>query len=160
MAGIKLTNLNYNLDGPQDKAVKGGKSPAGFFTGPTRSAQNFVKPNPEVTEFMKSNPKTETFYDTSFLSKAEQAQLDIDNRVGYYGNTFEGQNNNQAQVFLSKYYSALGGGNTAEGKGLVEPDRMVKPENLAQLSSQPAASSSGFADPNVTGKFPSNSVAV
>ena len=32
MAGIKLTNLNYNLDGPQDKAVKGGKSPAGFFT--------------------------------------------------------------------------------------------------------------------------------
>ena len=53
MAGIKLTNLNYNLDGPQDKAVKGGKSPAGFFTGPTRSAQNFVKPNPEVTEFIK-----------------------------------------------------------------------------------------------------------
>ena len=46
MAGIKLTNLNYNLDGPQDKAVKGGKSPAGFFTGPTRSAQNFVSPNP------------------------------------------------------------------------------------------------------------------
>ena len=160
MAGIKLTNLNYNLDGPQDKAVKGGKSPAGFFTGPTRSAQNFVSPNPEVTEFMKSNPKTETFYDTSFLSKAEQAQLDIDNRVGYYGNTFEGQNNNQAQVFLSKYYSALGGGNTAEGKGLIEPDRIVRPENLAQLSSQPATGVSGVQDPNVAGRFPSNSVAV
>ena len=54
MAGIKLTNLNYNLDGPQDKAVKGGKSAAGFFTGPTRSAQNFVKPNPGVTEFIKN----------------------------------------------------------------------------------------------------------
>ena len=160
MAGIKLTNLNYNLDGPQDKAVKGGKSAAGFFTGPTRSAQNFVKPNPGVTEFIKNNPKTESFYDTSFLSKAEQAQLDIDNRVGFYGNTFEGQNNNQAQVFLSKYYSALGGGNTAEGKGLIEPDRIVRPENLAQLSSQPATIGSGVQDQNVAGKFPSNSVAV
>ena len=48
--------------------------------------------------------------------EAEQAQFEIDNRVGFYGNTFEGQNNNQAQVFLSKYYSALGGGNSAEGK--------------------------------------------
>ena len=160
MAGIKLTNLNYNLDGPQDKAVKGGKSAAGFFTGPTRSAQNFVKPNPGVTEFIKNNPKTESFYDTSFLSKAEQAQLDIDNRVGFYGNTFEGQNNNQAQVFLSKYYSALGGGNTAEGKGLIEPDRIVRPENLAQLSSQPATGGGGVQDPNVAGRFPSNSVAV
>ena len=77
MAGIKLTNLNYNLDGPQDKAVKGGKSPAGFFTGPTRSAQNFVKPNPEVTEFIKNNPKTETFYDMFDTPEALQAQEDI-----------------------------------------------------------------------------------
>ena len=52
------------------------------------------------------------------------------------------------------------GKNSAEGKQLIEPDRIVRPENLAQLSSQPASSSSGFADPNVTGKFPSNSVAV
>ena len=160
MAGIKLTNLNYNLDGPSDKAVKGGKPTAGFFTGPTRSAQNFQQPNPLVTEYIKNNPKIESFYKMPFTQEAEQAQFEIDNRVGFYGNTFEGQNNNQAQIFLSKYYSTLGGDNTAEGKGLIEPDRIVRPENLAQLSSQPAASSSGFADPNVTGKFPSNSVAV
>ena len=160
MAGIKLTNLNYNLDGPSDKAVKGGKPTAGFFTGPTRSAQNFQQPNPLVTEYIKNNPKIESFYKMPFTEEAEQAQFEIDNRVGFYGNTFEGQNNNQAQIFLSKYYSTLGGDNTAEGKGLIEPDRIVRPENLAQLSSQPAAGVSGVQDPNVAGKFPSNSVQV
>jgi hypothetical protein len=37
-AGIKLTNLNSRLSGPQEKAVKGGKQAAGFLTGPTRTA--------------------------------------------------------------------------------------------------------------------------
>ena len=72
------------------------------------------------------------------------------------------QNNNQAQIFLSKYYSALGGGNTAEGKQLIEPDRIVETKRTyQQLSSQ---SSNwwrwSIQDPNVAGKFPSNSVAV
>ena len=160
MAGIKLTNLNYNLDGPQDKAVKGGKSPAGFFTGPTRSAQNFVKPNPEVTEFIKNNPKTETFYDMFDTPEALQAQEDINNRTGFYGNTFEGQNNAQAQAWLGKYLAALGGANTAEAKGLVESERVVDPKNLVQLHSDPATDGNGVQDPNVAGRFPSNSVAV
>tara|TARA_R100000455_G_scaffold17975_1_gene8799 strand:- start:34 stop:516 length:483 start_codon:yes stop_codon:yes gene_type:complete len=160
MAGIKLTNLNYNLDGPQDKAVKGGKSAAGFFTGPTRTAQNFVQPNPEVTEFIKNNPKTESFYDMFETPEALQAQEDINNRTGFYGNTFEGQNNAQAQAWLGKYLVALGGPNTAQGKGLIEPDRIVEPENLRQLSSQPATDGGGVQDPNVAGRFPSNSVAV
>ena len=99
-AGIKLTNLNYNLDGPSDKAIKGGKPTAGFFTGPTRSAQNFQQHNPLVTEYIKNNPKIESFYKMPFTQEAEQAQFEIDNRVGFYGNTFEGQNNNQAQIFF------------------------------------------------------------
>tara|TARA_B100000282_G_scaffold178302_1_gene129347 strand:- start:45 stop:530 length:486 start_codon:yes stop_codon:yes gene_type:complete len=160
MAGIKLTNLNFNLDGPQDKAVKGGKQAAGYLTGPTRTARNFQQPNPLVTEFLKNNPKQESFYQMFSGDDAQRAQFEIDNKVGFYGNTFDGANNNQAQVFLTKYYSALGGGNTTEAKGLVEPDRIVRPENLAQLSSQPAAVVSGGQDPNVAGKFPSNSVAV
>ena len=160
MAGIKLTNLNFNLDGPQDKAVKGGKQAAGYLTGPTRTARNFQQPNPLVTEFLKNNPKQESFYQMFSGEDAQQAQFEIDNRVGFYGNTFDGANNNQAQVFLSKYYSALGGGNTTEAKGLVEPDRIVRPENLSQLSSQPATGGGGVQDPNVAGKFPSNSVAV
>ena len=159
-AGIKLTNLNSRLSGPQEKAVKGGKQAAGFLTGPTRTARNFQQPNPLVSEFLNNNPKQESFYQMFSGDDAQQAQFEIDNRVGFYGNTFEGQNNNQAQVFLSKYYSALGGANSAEGKQLIEPDRIVRPENLAQLSSQPAAGSGGVQDPNVAGKFPSNSVAV
>ena len=160
MAGIKLTNLNSRLSGPQEKAVKGGKQAAGFLTGPTRTARNFQQPNPLVSEFLNNNPKQESFYQMFSGPEAQQAQFEIDNRVGFYGNTFDGENNNQAQVFLTKYYSALGGGNSAEGKQLIEPDRIVRPENLAQLSSQPAAGSGGIQDPNVAGKFPSNSVAV
>ena len=159
-AGIKLTNLNSRLSGPQEKAVKGGKQAAGFLTGPTRTARNFQQPNPLVSEFLNNNPKQESFYQMFSGPEAQQAQFEIDNRVGFYGNTFEGENNNQAQVFLTKYYSALGGGNSAEGKQLIEPDRIVRPENLAQLSSQSAAGVSGAQDPNVAGKFPSNSVAV
>ena len=34
------------------------------------------------------------------------------------------------------------------------------PINLRQISSQPAGGGSGIQDPNVVGKFPSNSVAV
>ena len=159
-AGIKLTNLNSRLSGPQEKAVKGGKQPAGFLTGPTRTARNFQQPNPLISEFLNNNPKQESFYQMFSGPEAQQAQFEIDNRVRIYGNTFDGANNNQAQIFLTKYYSALGGANSAEGKQLIEPDRIVRPENLAQLSSQPAAGSGGVQDPNVAGKFPSNSVAV
>ena len=159
-AGIKLTNLNSRLNSPQEKAIKGGKQAAGFLTGPTRTARNFQQPNPLVSEFLNNNPKQESFYQMFSGPEAQQAQFEIDNRVGFYGNTFEGQNNNQAQVFLSKYYSALGGGNSAEGKQLIEPDRIVRPENLEQLSSQPATQGGGVGDQNVAGKFPSNSVAV
>ena len=106
-AGIKLTNLNSRLNSPQEKAVKGGKQAAGFLTGPTRTARNFQQPNPLVSEFLNNNPKQESFYQMFSGPEAEQAQFEIDNRVGFYGNTFEGQNNNQAQIFLTKYYANL-----------------------------------------------------
>ena len=154
---VVVTNLNRRLKSPADKAVQEGKPIAKFITGPTRSAQDFQSPNPFLGKF-KTNPRSDSFY--QMFADPEISQADIDNKVGFYGNTFEGENNIRAQEFLTKYHSTLGGSNTAEGKGLIEPDRIVRPENLAQLSSQPAASSSGFADPNVTGKFPSNSVAV
>ena len=154
---VVVTNLNRRLKTPADKAVQEGKPIAKFITGPTRSAQDFQAPDPFLGKF-KTNPRSDSFY--QMFADPEISQADIDNKVGFYGNTFEGENNTRAQEFLTKYHQNLGGVNTAEGKGLIEPDRIVRPENLAQLSSQPAASSSGFADPNVTGKFPSNSVAV
>ena len=154
---VVVTNLNRRLKSPADKAVQEGKPIAKFITGPTRSVQDFQAPDPFLGKF-KTNPRSDSFY--QMFADPEISQADIDNKVGFYGNTFEGENNIRAQEFLTKYHSTLGGSNTAEGKGLIEPDRIVRPENLAQLSSQPASSSSGFADPNVTGKFPSNSVAV
>jgi len=154
---VVVTNLNRRLKSPADKAVQEGKPIAKFITGPTRSVQDFQAPDPFLGKF-KTNPRSDSFY--QMFADPEISQADIDNKVGFYGNTFEGENNTRAQEFLTKYHQNLGGANTAEGKGLIEPDRIVRPENLAQLSSQPAASTSGFADPNVTGKFPSNSVAV
>ena len=154
---VVVTNLNRRLKSPSDKAVQEGKPIAQFITGPTRSVQDFQAPNPFLGKF-KTNPRSDSFY--QMFADPEISQADIDNKVGFYGNTFEGENNFRAQEFLNKYYANLGGDNTTEGKGLVEPDRIVRPENLASLSSQPATSGSGFEDPNVTGKFPSNSVAV
>ena len=116
-AGIKLTNLNSRLSGPQEKAVKGGKQAAGYLTGPTRTARNFQQPNPLVSEFLNNNPKQESFYQMFSGPEAEQAQFEIDNRV-------------------------------------------VDPRNLVQLHSNPATEGTGVQDPNVAGKFPSNSVQV
>ena len=156
---VKITNLNRRLETPTDKAVKGGKKIPSFTTGPTKPSQDFFKPDPFLGKF-KSSPRSDSFYQTFPTEEAQMAQFEIDNRTGFYGNTFEGQNNIQAQNFLTKYYSTLGGSNTTEGKGLIEPDRIVRPENLVQLSSQPATGGGAVQDPNVAGRFPSNSVAV
>ena len=154
---VLVTNLNRRLTSPADKAFQEGKPVAKFITGPTRSAQDFQAPDPFLGKF-KTNPRSDSFY--QMFADPEISQADIDNKVGFYGNTFEGENNVRAQEFLTKYHQNLGGSNTAEGKGLIEPDRIVRPENLAQLSSQPATGGGGVQDPNVAGKFPSNSVAV
>ena len=62
--------------------------------------------------------------------------------------------------FLDKYTTARGGFDSAEDKGLIEGDRIVRPENLSQIATQPAASSNAIQDPNVAGKFPSQEVNV
>ena len=77
-----------------------------------------------------------------------------------YGNAFEEGNNEFARNFLDKYTAARGGSDSAEDKGLIEEDRIVRPENLAQLSAQPAAGGNAIQDPNVAGKFPSQEVNV
>ena len=159
---VVVTNLNRRLKSPADKAFQEGKPVAKFITGPSRAVQDFQTPDPFLGKF-KNNPRNDDFYPGAIFANTDQAfaaQDEIDQRVGFYGNTFEGEDNIKAQEFLSKYYTNLGGSNTTEGKGLVEPDRIVRPENLAQLSSQPATNGGGVQDPNVAGRFPSNSVAV
>ena len=159
---VVVTNLNRRLKSPADKAFQEGKPVANLITGPSRAVQDFQAPNPFLGKF-KSNPRNEDFYPGSIFANTNQAfaaQNEIDQRVGFYGNTFEGEDNIKAQEFMTNYLAALGGQNTAEGKGLVESGKIVDPINLRQLSSQPATGGSGVQDPNVVGLFPSNSVAV
>ena len=75
------------------------------------------------------------------------------------GNFAEGDND-FANIFLRGYTRELGGADSAEDKGLIEEDRIVRPENLSQLAAQPAAGGNAIQDPNVAGKFPSQEVNV
>ena len=77
-----------------------------------------------------------------------------------YGNAFEEGNSQFASDFLSKYSRALGGTNSAEDKGLIEEDRIVRPENLSQIATEPATRANAIQDQNVAGKFPSQEVNV
>jgi len=157
---VVVTNLNRRLKSPADKAFQEGKPVANLITGPTRARQDFQAPSPFLGKF-KTNPRNEDFYPGAIFGNSPQAfaaQDEIDQRQNFYGNTFEGEDNIRAQEFMEQYLAALGGPNTAEGKGLIESP--VDPRNLNQLSSQPATGGSAVQDPNVAGKFPSNSVAV
>ena len=78
-------------------------------------------------------------------------QKKLDGLQFEYGNAFEEGNNQFAQNFLNKYYN---------DRGLIEEDRIVRPENLSQIATQPAASGNAIQDPNVAGKFPSQEVNV
>ena len=159
---VVVTNLNRRLKSPADKAFQEGKPVAKFITGPSRAVQDFQTPDPFLGKF-KNNPRNDDFYPGAIFANTEQAfaaQDEIDQRSGFYGNTFEGEDNIKAQEFMNNYLVALGGENTAEGKGLIESGKVVDPINLRQLSSSPASSGSGVQDPNVVCRFPSNSVAV
>jgi len=156
---VVITNLNRRIKSPQEKAVAENKPINQGIGGPSRTAQDFNKPNPFLGKF-DENVRSDTFYEEFPFDSAQDAQAKYDFLQNFGGNTFSDPSISQRVDEWMTKYDGIYGSNTTEGKGLVEPDRIVRPENLAQLSSQPAASSSGFADPNVTGKFPSNSVAV
>ena len=158
---VVVTNLNRRLNSPAEKAVREGKPVAKFITGPrsSRPRQDFFTPDPFLGKF-DENIRSDDFYKEFPFDSAQDAQAKIDFLQNFGGNTFSDPNiSARVDSFMSKY-DGIYGPNTTEAKGLVEPDRIVKPENLSQLSSSPASSGSGFADPNVTGQFPSNSVAV
>jgi len=156
---VVVTNLNRRLKSPQEKAVAENKAIDQGIGGPSRVAQDFNRPNPFYGKF-DENVRSDTFYEEFPFDSAQDAQAKIDFLQNFGGNTFSDPNiSSRVDDFMRKY-DGIYGSNTTEAKGLVEPDRIVKPENLSQLSSQPSTGGNGVADPNVTGKFPSNSVAV
>ena len=156
---VVVTNLNRRLKSPQDKAVAENKAVDQGFVGPSRVAQDFNRPNPFYGKF-DENVRSDTFYEEFPFDSAQDAQAKIDFLQNFGGNTFSDPNiSSRVDDFMRKY-DGIYGPNTTEAKGLVEPDRIVKPENLSQLSSQPSTGGNGVGDQNVAGKFPSNSVAV
>ena len=156
---VVVTNLNRRLKSPQEKAVAENKAIDQGIGGPSRVAQDFNRPNPFLGKF-DENVRSDTFYEEFPFDSAQDAQAKIDFLQNFGGNSFSDPSISQrVDEWMTKYDPAYGA-NTAGGKELVERDKLVLPENLAQLSSSSASSGSGVADPNVAGKFPSNSVAV
>ena len=146
---VKLVNLNRRLKTPADKAAFQGKNPANKTTGPN-TAGGLQDP---WRGTLDNNPLNDEFYQSSytFSGEAPEVQKKLDGLQFEYGNAFEEGNNQFAQEFLSKYYN---------DRNLIEEDRIVRPENLSQLATQPAASGNAIQDPNVAGKFPSQEVNV
>ena len=155
---VKIVNLNRRLKTPADKVAFQGKTPANKTTGPN-TAGSLQDP---WRGTLDNNPLNDDFYQSSytFQSQSPEVQERLEGLQFEYGNAFEEGNNEFARNFLDKYTAARGGSDSAEDKGLIEEDRIVRPENLAQLSAQPAAGGNAVQDPNVAGKFPSQEVNV
>ena len=155
---VKLVNLNRRLKSPADKVAFEGKNPANKTTGPN-TASNLQDP---WRGTLDTNPLNDDFYQSSytFQSQSPEVQERLEGLQFEYGNAFEEGNNEFARNFLDKYTAARGGSDSAEDKGLIEEDRIVRPENLSQIATQPAASGNAIQDPNVAGKFPSQEVNV
>ena len=146
---VKIVNLNRRLKTPADKVAFQGKNPANRTTGPN-TAGGLQDP---WRGTLDNNPLNDEFYQNSytFSGEAPEIQRRLDGLQFEYGNAFEEGNNEFAQNFLNKYYN---------DRGLIEEDRIVRPENLSQIATQPAASGNAIQDPNVAGKFPSQEVNV
>ncbi len=146
---VKLVNLNRRLKTPADKVAFQGKNPSNKTTGPNTVGEL----QDPWRGTLDNNPLNDDFYQSSytFSGEAPEVQKKLDGLQFEYGNAFEEGNNQFAQDFLNKYYN---------DRGLIEEDRIVRPENLSQIATQPAASSNAIQDPNVAGKFPSQEVNV
>ena len=146
------------LKTPADKVAFQGKNPANRTTGPN-TAGGLQDP---WRGTLDTNPLNDDFYQSSytFQGQAPEIQRKLDGLQFEYGNSFEEGNSEFARIFLDKYTEARGGTDSAENKKLIEEDRIVRPENLSQIATQPAASGNAIQDPNVAGKFPSQEVNV
>ena len=155
---VKVVNLNRRLKTPADKVAFQGKNPSNKTTGPN-TLGGLQDP---WRGTLDTNPLNDDFYQSSytFSGEAPEVQKKLDGLQFEYGNAFEEGNSQFASDFLSKYSRALGGTNSGEDKGLIEEDRIVRPENLSQIATEPATRANAIQDQNVAGKFPSQEVNV
>ena len=146
---VKLVDLNRRLKTPADKVAFQGKNPSNRTTGPNTVGEL----QDPWRGTLDNNPLNDDFYQSSytFSGEAPEVQKKLDGLQFEYGNAFEEGNNQFAQDFLNKYYN---------DRGLIEEDRIVRPENLSQIATEPATRANAIQDQNVAGKFPSQEVNV
>ena len=149
--------FSQDYSGPVKQAWLTGKGPDEGTLGPNRRADT------DSTSFkdsfiskLRDNPGYKNFYNGSIFSAdtAAASQQKIDEQSNTSDSTFKDPGDTSiANDFLTKYSEGV-------SRGLIEEDRAIRPDNLARLTSEPAAAGTSEKDPNTINKFPSQGVSI
>ncbi len=158
---VSFIDLSKKSTNKRDQVVRAGKSPYGGSIGPNKSFDDILRS--QSAAMFRDSPVAPNFYNDAYTFPGETAaasQQKLDDSAWDRKPRFENSGDNAfAQNFLNNYLDR-GDGNSAEGRGLIEEDRIVRPENLDQVATSFAASGNAKSDPNVVGEFPRDDVAV
>ena len=158
---VSFVDLSKKYTNPRDQAWREGKGPYKGSLGQNKTPDDPLR-DPWTAE-MRDNPDWRNFASDAYTfpgDTAAAAQAKIDNAAWEPRPNFTNPGDNAfAQNFLNSYLER-GDGNSAEGRGLIEEDRIVRPENLDQVATSLATSGNAKSDPNVVGEFPRDDVAV
>ena len=157
---VSFVDLSKKYTNPRDQAWREGKSPYRGSLGPNKTPDDPLRD--QWMAMFRDSPDAPNFYNDSYTfpgEAAKAAQQKIDDSA--WDSQWRGNPGDEvfAKNFLDSYLDK-GDGNSAEGRGLIEEDRIVRPENLDQVATSFAASGNAKSDPNVVGEFPRDDVAV
>ena len=158
---VRFVDLSKSYTNKRDQVVRKGTSPYGGSIGPNKSFDDILRS--QSAAMFRDSPVAPNFYNDAYTfpgetAAASQQKID-DSRFDIVPRFTNPGDNEFSQNFLANYLDR-GDGNSAEGRGLIEEDRIVRPENLDQLATTFAASGNAKSDPNVVGEFPRDDVAV
>ena len=158
---VSFVDLSKKYTNPRDQAWREGKSPYRGSLGPNKTPDDPLRD--QWTAEMRDNVDWRNFAVDSYTfpgETASAAQQKIDDSAWDSEARFTNPGDNAfAKTFLDNYLDR-GDGNSAEGRGMIEGDRIVRHENLNQLATTFATSGNAKSDPNVVGEFPRDDVAV
>ena len=157
---VSFVDLSKKYTNPRDQAWREGKSPYRGSLGPNKTPDDPLRD--QWTAEMRDNVDWRNFSADAYTfpgETAKGAQQKIDDSA--WDSQWRGNPGDEAfaKNFLDSYLDK-GDGNSAEGRGLIEEDRIVRPENLDQVATSFATSGNAKSDPNVVGEFPRDDVAV
>lgn len=154
---FNFQSFSKDYTSPADQAWRTGKGPDQGTLGPNRQADtDSTSFKDSFVSKLRDNPGYKNFYNGSIFSAdtAAASQQKIDEQSNTADSTFKDPGDTSiANDFLTKYSEGV-------NRGLIEEDRAVKPDNLARLTSEPAAAGASEKDPNTINKFPSQGVSI